>query len=193
MGLDIISGPSAATVEPSVGAGNCSRGSNLACSGSLGSTISVVEVVLPKRLIFFARATREERRRSRTLGGGPLPPRESSACGRGLEEARLMDYKLCYLKRKFAMMPDSDSVGLFADKVGPLRGRFVGTVCGGAHVECGVRNWQLLLTRQLHKSIVLLQLHDIVYIGREIEIDLSVLDSCCLARLRSHLGFHKLP
>lgn len=48
-----------------------SRGSNLACSGSLESTISVVDVVLlPKRLIFFARATREERRRSRAEGGG---------------------------------------------------------------------------------------------------------------------------
>jgi hypothetical protein len=48
-----------------------SRGSNLACSGSFESTISVVEVVLlPKRFIFFARATMEERRRSRTDGGG---------------------------------------------------------------------------------------------------------------------------
>jgi len=48
-----------------------SKGLNLACSGSFELTTSVAEVVLlPKRLIFFARATSEERRRSRTDGGG---------------------------------------------------------------------------------------------------------------------------
>lgn len=51
--------------------GALSSGSNLAYSGSFESTISVVDVVLlPKRLIFFARAAREERRRSRTPGRG---------------------------------------------------------------------------------------------------------------------------
>ena len=56
---------------PSVEVVVVSRGLNLACSGSFESTISVVEVVLvPKRLIFFARATRELRRRSRADGGG---------------------------------------------------------------------------------------------------------------------------
>lgn len=45
--------------------GTVSRGLNLACSGSLLSTISVVDELLPNKLIFFASATSEERRRSR--------------------------------------------------------------------------------------------------------------------------------
>ena len=47
----------------SVDMGAWSRGLNLACSGSFESTISVEEVELPNKLIFLARATREERRR----------------------------------------------------------------------------------------------------------------------------------
>jgi hypothetical protein len=45
--------------------GTWSRGLKRACSGSLGSTMSAVEVELPNRLIFFASAARDERRRSR--------------------------------------------------------------------------------------------------------------------------------
>jgi len=79
VGLDIVS-TVAVAVEGSVGWGTCSRGLNLACSGSLESTISVLEVLLPNKLIFFARATREERRRSRTPGGGcGAAPREGSS------------------------------------------------------------------------------------------------------------------
>jgi hypothetical protein len=48
--------------------GTLSRGSKRACSGSSVSTMSV-EAVLPNRLIFFARATRDDRRRSSTEGG----------------------------------------------------------------------------------------------------------------------------
>jgi hypothetical protein len=53
------------------------RGLKRACSGSFGSTMSLEELELPKRLIFFARATMEERRRSRmdgcagAVGAGP--------------------------------------------------------------------------------------------------------------------------
>ena len=45
--------------------GTVSRGLNLACSGSLLSTISVVDELLPNKLIFLASATSEERRCSR--------------------------------------------------------------------------------------------------------------------------------
>ena len=96
LGLDIVStaGPVAAVVvEESVWWGTCSRGLNLACSGSFESTISVVEVEFPNKLIFFARATREERRRSRTPCGGPPPPppREESSSWRGFDDARMTD------------------------------------------------------------------------------------------------------
>ena len=51
-------------VESIVPRGILSRGSNRACSGSLESTISVVELVFPpNKLIFLASATSEERRR----------------------------------------------------------------------------------------------------------------------------------
>ena len=63
--------------SPSIGCGRSavlrgtwSRGLKSACLGSFGSTIPVVDVVLPKRLIFFARAARDERRRSKMEGGG---------------------------------------------------------------------------------------------------------------------------
>ena len=57
-------------VVESAGMGASSNGLNLACSGSLESTMSVVEVELPNKLIFFARATREDRRRWRMEGCG---------------------------------------------------------------------------------------------------------------------------
>jgi hypothetical protein len=101
LGLDIVSTACAGSVavvvvvlvEESVCWGTCSRGLNLACSGSFESTISVVEVEFPNKLIFFARATRDERRRSRTPCGGPPPPlaREESSFWRGFDEARMTD------------------------------------------------------------------------------------------------------
>jgi hypothetical protein len=53
------------------GKGTSSRGSKRACSGSRESTIGMLEAPL-KRLIFFARATRDERRRWRIEEGGRL-------------------------------------------------------------------------------------------------------------------------
>ena len=121
LGLDIVSTVDVLgemELEESVCGGTCSRVLNRACSASFESTISVVDVVLPKRLIFFARATSDERRRSRTPGGGPaallllllllllrllllapVPPlREESSSWRGFDEARMTDSEGWVLK-----------------------------------------------------------------------------------------------
>ena len=74
----------------SVGMAAWSRGLNLACSGSFESTMSVVEVEDPNRFIFFASATREERRRWRTEEGGRFESSSLLLMRGGFGEASVM-------------------------------------------------------------------------------------------------------